>query len=64
MIRCPNCGSTSQTKTDYIPNSTRTSITERITCGCGCVTLAIYKLSKEETRTADGTKIGYRKGDG
>lgn len=64
MIKCLNCGSTAQARADYTSNPTRTSIIERITCGCGCVTLATYNLSKEETRTADGTQIGHRKGDG
>ena len=62
MIKCPNCGSTAQPKVDYVPNPSRTAIIERITCGCGCVTMATYKLVKEETRTADGTQIGHRKG--
>ena len=62
MIKCPNCGSTAQSKTSYTPNPTRTAIIERIICGCGCITTATYKLSREETRTADGTQIGHRKG--
>lgn len=62
MIKCPNCGSTAQAKVDYVPNPSRTAIIERIICGCGCVTMATYKLVKEETRTADGTQIGHRKG--
>ena len=62
MIKCPNCGSTAQVKVEYIPNSTRTVMTERIVCGCGCTITATYKLIREETRTADGTQIGHRKG--
>lgn len=63
MIKCPNCGSTAQTKATRVPNPPRTAIIERIICrGCGCVTTATYKLTREETRTADGTQIGYRKG--
>lgn len=62
MIKCPNCGSTAQAKVAYVPNPSRTAIIERITCGCGCVTMATYKLVKEETRTADGTQIAHRKG--
>lgn len=62
MIKCPKCGSTAQSKASYIPNPPRTAIIERIICGCGCITTATYKLVKEETRTADGTQIGYRKG--
>ena len=62
MIKCPNCGSTAQPKVEYISNPSRTAIIERIICSCGCATTATYKLIKEETRTADGTQIGYRKG--
>ena len=62
MIKCPNCGSTAQMKVTCVPNPTRTAITERIICGCGCVTTATYKLAREETRTANGTLIGLRKG--
>ena len=62
MIKCPNCGSTAQMKVERIPNPPRTAIIERIICGCGCVTTATYKLAKEETRTADGTQIGHKKG--
>ena len=62
MIKCLNCGSTAQVKVEHIPNPSRTAIIERIICGCGCVTTATYKFVKEETRTADGTQIGHRKG--
>ena len=62
MIKCPNCGSTAQCRVERIPNPPRTAIIERIICGCGCVTTATYKLAKEETRTADGTQIGHKKG--
>lgn len=62
MIKCPYCGSTTQSKTSYTPNPPRTAIIERIICSCGCVTLATYKLVREETRTAYGTQIGHRKG--
>ena len=63
MIKCPNCGSTAQPKIHYIPNPTRTEIIERIIRGCGCITTATYKLTREEIRTANGTQIGHRKGD-
>lgn len=62
MVKCPKCGSTAQVKVNYVPNPPRTAIIERIICGCGCVTMATYKLVKEETRTANGTQIGHRKG--
>ena len=62
MIKCPNCGSTAQPKIFYTPNAERTSITETIVCGCGCITTAFYKLKREVARTADGTQIGHRKG--
>ena len=63
MTKCPNCGSTAQPKITYNPNPTRTEIIEQIICGCGCITTATYKLTREETRTKDGTQIGHRKGD-
>lgn len=64
MIKCPNCGSITLTKVSLVPNLPRTAIIERIICmGCGCVTTATYKLIREETRTADGTQIGHRKGE-
>lgn len=62
MNKCLNCGSTAQGKAKYFPNPSRTTIIERIICGCGCVTTATYKLIREETRTADGTQIGHRNG--
>ena len=57
MLKCPNCGSTAQTRVTFTINEDRTKITETITCGCGSTTTAIYKLEKEETRTKNGTKI-------
>lgn len=62
MIKCANCGSTAQMQVFYTPNPTRTEIVEQRICGCGCQTIATYKLAKEETRTKSGTLIGSRKG--
>ena len=56
-MKCPNCGSTAQTRVTFTINEDRTKITETITCGCGSITTAIYKLEHKETRTKNGTKI-------
>lgn len=61
MIKCLNCGSTSQMKISYVQDND-THLTKYTMCGCGAITKADFELVYEATRTKDGTQIGHRKG--
>lgn len=57
MIKCPNCGSTTQVTVEYISPPDSNHIIQRIVCGCGCITNSVFEFVVARTWTENGTLI-------
>lgn len=57
MIKCPNCGSTSQIKLIDTMHIVPKQVSEKYECGCGALFIQHYKLQVAILYTNEGARI-------